>query len=85
MNEAITQEGFEAWEVLTRCSGQLNYYPNGRIAGFDIQTILSVSQVLDYDVRAQLLLLYYAEKGLGEALKEHGNSNAEHFNQDSGS
>jgi hypothetical protein len=71
--------------VLTRCSGQLNYYPNGRIAGFNIQTILTVSQALGYDVSAQLQLLYYAEKGLGEAIKEYGNSNAEHFNQDSGS
>lgn len=83
-NDAITQEGFEAWEVITRCSGQLNYYPNGTIAGFNIPSVLSVSQVLGYDAQAQLLLLNYADQGLSEALKDHGNSNTEHFHPGSG-
>ena len=77
-------EGFEAWEVLLRCSGQFKLYPSGKIAGFDIPTILSVTHVLGYEPRALLLLLDYAEAGLREAIRNHGNSNSEHFDQDSG-
>jgi hypothetical protein len=77
-------EGFEAWEVLLRCSGQFKLYPSGKIAGFDIPTILSVTDVLGYDRQALLRLLGYAEAGLHEAIRDHGNSNAEHFDQDSG-
>lgn len=71
--------------MLLRCSGQFKLHPSGKIVGFDIPTILSVTEALGYDQQVVLRLLDYAEAGLHEAIRDHGNSNAEHFNQDSGS
>jgi hypothetical protein len=62
----------------------LKYYPSGAIAGFEIPTIMSMTQALGYDSQALLLLLEYAESGLREAVKNNGDSNTEHFNPDSG-
>jgi hypothetical protein len=61
----------------------MRFYPSGVIAGFDIPTLLSVTQALGYDAQALLCLLDYAEAGLREAIKKH-DSNTKYFNQDSG-
>lgn len=66
------------------CSLHLKLYPNGHIAGFDIPTVLSVCEALGYDLQALLLLIEYAEAGLREAVKKHGDSSSEHFRQDRG-
>jgi hypothetical protein len=65
--------------------GVLKYHPNGNVAGFDIPTILSITHALGYDSHAFVFLLEFAEEGLREAVKKHGNSNTEHFNPDTGS
>jgi hypothetical protein len=63
----------------------LKYYPSGAIAGFEIPTIMSMTQALGYDNQALLRLLDFAEAGLREAVKKHGDSsNTEHINSDSG-
>jgi len=80
-NEPLTIEGFEAWEIIQR--GFVRYFPNGKVAGFCIPTILSICNALGYDSRAVLHLLEYAEAGLQEAINKHGNSNSEHINTDS--
>lgn len=70
--------------MIQRCGGQLKLFPNGHISGFDIPTILSVTEALGYDLQAMLLLIEHAEAGLREAIKKHGDhSNSEHFRQDS--
>lgn len=79
MNEPLTTEGFEVWEVIQRCSGQLKFYPSGSIAGFDVPTVLCVTQAFGYDLQAMLLLIEYAEAGLREAVKKHVDSNTEHL------
>lgn len=65
--------------MIQRCSGQLKFYPSGSIAGFDMPTILCVTQALGYDLQATLLLIEHAEAGLREAVKKHADSNAEHL------
>ena len=74
MNEPLTAEGFETWDVIQRCGGQLRLHPNGNIAGFDIPTILSITEALGYDLQAMLLLLDNAEAGLREAVKKNADS-----------
>ncbi|MEQ1788834.1 MAG: hypothetical protein ABL857_00170 [Rickettsiales bacterium] len=80
-NEPLTIEGFEAWEIIQR--GFVRYFPNGKVAGFCIPTILNICTALGYDQRVLLHLLDYGELGLFEAIKKHGNSNSEHINTDS--
>lgn len=78
-HEPLTQEGFEVWEIVRRCGGQLRFYPNGSVAGFDISAVLSVTQALGYDLQAVLCLLDSAESGLSEAVRKHGDGNSEHI------
>ena len=75
----FTHEGYEAWEIILRCSGQLRRHPNGKAAGFDIPTILSMTEALGYDRQVLMLLLVHAELGLREAIDKHGNGNTEHL------
>lgn len=80
MNEPLTTEGFEIWEVIRRCGWQLRLYPNGGIAGFDVPTVLSVTEALGYDLQALLLLIDHAEAGLREAVKKNADhSSTEHL------
>jgi hypothetical protein len=71
--------------VIQRGGSVLKYYPSGAIAGFNVSIILSIAEALGYDSQALLLLLEYAESGLGEAVKNHGDSNTEHIHTHRGS
>lgn len=70
--------------MIARCSSQLKRSPGGKIAGFDIATLLSVTEALGYDRQAVLRLLDHAEAGLFEAIRDHGQRNPEHFDPDRG-
>ncbi len=65
--------------MIQRCFAHLRYHPGGKLAGFDIPTILGVTDALGYDNRAVLTLLEHAESGLREAVAKHGSSNSERF------
>ncbi len=54
--------------------------------GFDITALKSISEALGYDARALLLIFHYAEQGLQQAIKHHGNNgqHAECLDPDSG-
>lgn len=67
-----------------RCGSQMKRTPGGKIAGFDIPTLLSVTEALGYDRQAVLRLLDHAEAGLFEAIRDHGERNPEHFDPDRG-
>ena len=72
--------------MIQRGGSVLKYYPSGAIAGFDVPTIMSMTQALGYDTQALCRLLDFAEAGLREAVKNNGDSsNTEHFYSDSGS
>ena len=64
--------------------GVLKYHPSGLVAGLEYPTIMSIAEALGYNRQALLFLLEFAEAGLREAVKKHGNSNTEHFSPDSG-
>lgn len=74
MNEPLTAEGFETWDIIRRYGGQIRLHPNGDIAGFDVPTIFSITEALGYDLQAMLLLLDHAEAGLREAVKKNADS-----------
>ena len=67
------------WDVIQRCFTHLRYHPNGKLSGFDIPTIIGVTNALGYDSRSVLTLLEHAESGLREAVAKHGSSNSERF------
>ncbi len=66
-------EGFEIWDVIQRGYGQLRLNAAGRILGFDLPSLVTISTALGYDTQALLLLFHYAESGLKEAEKAHAN------------
>lgn len=68
----------QTWDIVNRTVHSLRYYPNGKIAGFDLLTILSLSDALGYDTKALLWLIGYAETGLHQAVTDHGDSKPEH-------
>ncbi len=70
--------------MLLRCGYHFARSPGGDVSGFDIPTILGVTDALGYDRQAMMRLLEYAEAGLHEAIRDHGNSNTKHFDSDSG-
>jgi hypothetical protein len=76
-NEAQTLEGFEIWDVIQRGSGQLRLHPSGQILGFDLSALVSIAEALGYDAQALLLLFHYAERGILQAVKHHGDSDHE--------
>ena len=63
--------------MIQRCFTHLRYHPNGKVAGFDIPTLLGVTNTLGYDSRSVLTLIEHAEFGLREAVNKHGSSSSE--------
>ncbi|MDD3183580.1 MAG: hypothetical protein PHD48_12385 [Alphaproteobacteria bacterium] len=60
-------EGWQAWDVILRCSGQLRMGGLG-IAGLDMEAALKVGEALGYDLHALAELLPSCENGMMEAL-----------------
>ncbi|MBK8211483.1 MAG: hypothetical protein IPK78_17575 [Rhodospirillales bacterium] len=67
----MTDAGWEAWDVLTRCSGQLRLAPNGSVViGLDLTAAMTLATALGYDARSVAELLPAAEAGLITALND---------------
>lgn len=65
----LTEAGWQAWDVVTRCAGQLRLAPNGTAAiGLDLAAVISLATALGYDIRDVAELLPAAEAGLVAAL-----------------
>ena len=67
----MTDAGWQAWDVLTRCGGQLRLAPNAAaVIGIDLAAALALATALGYDARAIAELLPAGEAGLITALNE---------------
>lgn len=65
----MTDAGWQAWDIITRCSGQLRLSPNGAsVLGLELGIALSIGSALGYDTMALAELLPAAEAGLVAAL-----------------
>ncbi|MFZ1413885.1 MAG: hypothetical protein WAS73_04805 [Defluviicoccus sp.] len=68
-HEPLTDVGWQAWDVILRCSGQLRLAPQvGIVIGIDLAAALSLGAALGYDTGALAELLPAAEAGLVTAL-----------------
>ena len=68
-HEPLTDAGWQAWDVILRCSGQLRLAPRaGIVIGLDLTAALSLGAALGYDTRALAELLPAAEAGLVAAI-----------------
>jgi hypothetical protein len=68
-DEPLTDGGWQAWDVVTRCAGQLRLVPNASaVIGLDLAAAISLATALGYDTRSVGELLPAAEAGLVAAL-----------------
>jgi hypothetical protein len=68
-HEPLTDAGWQAWNVITRCSGQLRVAANAAIViGIDLGSALAIGAALGHDVYALAELLPAAEAGAVAAL-----------------
>ena len=71
-HEPLTNAGWQAWDVVLRCSGQLRFAPNAAVViGIDIAAALSLGAALGHDLHALAELLPAAEAGLVAALNRY--------------
>ena len=68
-NEPLTDVGWQAWDVLTRCAGHLRIAP-GAVIGIDLVAALRLGDALGHDLYALAELLPAGEAGLVKALNE---------------
>jgi hypothetical protein len=61
--------GWQAWDVLLRCSGQIRVIP-GAVIGIDFGAAFAVAAALGYDTIALAELLPAGEAGMIAALNE---------------
>lgn len=62
-------EGWQAWDVILRCSGQLRVAGFG-VTGLDMEAALKVGEALGYDFHALAELLPSGESGMISAMNE---------------
>ena len=68
-HEPLTEAGWQAWDVLTRCGGQLRLAPNASaIIGLDLTAAIALATALGYDARSVAELLPAVEAGLIKVL-----------------
>jgi hypothetical protein len=67
--EPLSDAGWQAWDILTRCAGQLRFMP-GAVIGLDLGAALSVGAAAGYDAIALAELLPAGEAGLVAAINE---------------
>jgi hypothetical protein len=68
-HEPATEAGWQAWDVLLRCSGQIRAIP-GAAVGLDFAAALAVGVALGYDAAALAELLPAGESGMIAAINE---------------
>ena len=61
--------GWQAWDVLLRCSGQIRVIP-GAVIGIDFGAAFAVAAALGYDTIALAELLPAGEAGMISAINE---------------
>ena len=67
----LTDAGWQAWDVLARCAGQLRLAPNAFVViGLDLSATIALATALGYNARFVAELLPAAEAGLVKALNE---------------
>jgi hypothetical protein len=66
-NAPRSDGGWQAWDVLLRCSGQLRAMP-GLVLGIDFGAAFAVAAALGYDAGALAELLPAAEAGMVAAI-----------------
>lgn len=70
-HEPLSDAGWAAWDVLTRCSGQLRLAPQGAgVIGLDLAAAIHLGRAAGYDEQALAELLPAGETGLVKALNE---------------
>ena len=68
-HEPLTNAGWQAWDVITRCACQLRLAPNASVViGLDLSAAIALATALGYDARSVAELLPAAEAGLITAL-----------------
>ncbi|MGE0108146.1 MAG: hypothetical protein AB7S81_00035 [Bdellovibrionales bacterium] len=65
-------EGWQAWDVILRCSGQLRAAGFG-VMGIDMDAAMKVGEALGYDSHALAELLPSCESGLVTAINQKVN------------
>ena len=68
-HEPATDAGWQAWDVLLRCSGQIRVIP-GAVIGIDFVAAFAVAAALGYDAIALAELLPAGEAGMIAAINE---------------
>ncbi len=56
--------GWQAWDVTTRCAGQLRLAPHASIVGIDMAAAMTMGAALGHDAYALAELLPAAEAGM---------------------
>jgi hypothetical protein len=77
-NEPLTDVGWQAWDILTRCAGQLRVTPvaspyghvSGAVVGIDLAAALGMGAAAGYDAAGLAELLPAGEGGLVGAINE---------------
>jgi hypothetical protein len=68
-NAPLTEVGWQAWDVLLRCAGQLRVVP-GAVIGLDLGAALRMGAAAGYDAMALAELLPAGEAGMVGAINE---------------
>ena len=63
-HEPQTQEGWQAWDLVVDCQGQLRSAGMGGVAGLDLPATLEMAQLRGYDRRMMAQLLPGCEAGI---------------------
>jgi hypothetical protein len=66
-----TAEGWQAWDVLCKCAGQLRLAPmGGAVLGLDLGAALALTAAAGYDAAAIAELLPAGEAGMIKAIND---------------
>jgi hypothetical protein len=68
-NEPLTDLGWQAWDILTRCAGQIRVI-SGAVIGLDMGAALGMGAAAGYDAAGLAELLPAGEAGMVGAINE---------------
>ena len=68
-NEPLTDLGWQAWDILTRCAGQIRVI-SGAVIGLDMGAALGMGAAAGYDAGGLAELLPAGEAGMVGAINE---------------
>ena len=66
----VSLEGWQAWDVASKCAGQLRLAPMGGVSGLDFAAAFACGRALGYDLGALAELLPAAEAGMVAAIND---------------